>query len=304
MAVSSGLCPCTSTTMTDPIDALISRFDQLLERLDRALPPLPEPTDWQASAFRWRVRNSRGWLAAVDQPHSIRLDDIANVDDQKARLLRNTAAFVAGRPANNVLLSGSRGSGKSSLVKALLPAFAPHGLRLVEVDRTHLADLPDIIEQVADRPERFILFCDDLSFEEGDDAYKALKSALDGGISRRCDNLLVYATSNRRHLLPDRMQDNLDTRAVNGEIHPGEAVEEKVSLSERFGLWLSFYPFSQDEYLAAAEVWLGHFKLKLSKEARQAALMWAQMRGARSGRVAWQFSCDWAGRTPAERKQP
>ncbi|WP_028497558.1 ATP-binding protein [Microvirgula aerodenitrificans] len=289
--------------MTDHIDALISRFDQLLERLDRALPPLPEPTDWRAHAFRWRVRNGRGWLAAVDQPHSIRLSDIANVDAQKDKLVRNTAAFVAGRPANNVLLSGSRGSGKSSLVKALLPAFSAQGLRLVEVDRTHLADLPDIIEQVADRPERFILFCDDLSFEEGDDAYKALKSALDGGISRRCDNLLVYSTSNRRHLLPDRMRDNLDTRSVDGEIHPGEAVEEKVSLSERFGLWLSFYPFSQDEYLAAAEVWLSHFKLKLTKEARQAALLWAQMRGARSGRVAWQFACDWAGRTPAERKQ-
>ena len=283
--------------------ALLTRAESVLARLEAWLPPPPPATDWSAHAWRWRVgAGGRGGLEAVHKPHGLARDALTGVDEQKTRLVRNTRQFIAGRPANNVLLTGARGTGKSSLVKALLPAFAADGLRLIEVDKTHLADLADIVELLAERPERFIIYCDDLSFEEGDDAYKALKTALDGGLARRADNVLIYATSNRRHLMPERMQDNLDSRNVNGEIHPGEAVEEKVSLSERFGLWLSFYPFDQDTYLAAVAVWLAHHQLKLTPRAERAALLWALTRGARSGRVAWQFACDWAGRTPAERK--
>ncbi len=284
------------------LSAFLQRAEALMARIEAALPPPVPETNWEAHAFRWRQRAGRGWLEAIHSPQAVALDALAQVDRQKERLVRNTAAFVAGRPANNVLLTGARGTGKSSLVKALLPQFSDQGLRLIEVGREHLADLPEIVDLISTRSERFILFCDDLSFEEGDDAYKALKVALDGGIARRCDNLLVYATSNRRHLLPSLMQDNLNARVENGEVHPGEAIEEKVSLSERFGLWLSFYPFSQEDYLAAVQVWLGHFSLKLTPDAERAALQWSLGRGARSGRVAWQFACDWAGRKPKERR--
>lgn len=289
---------------TDALTQLLQRAEAVLARFEATLPPpLPE-IDWQATAFRCRkMVGGRCYLEAVPQPHSVPLTDLTHIDRQKERLLRNTAAFVAGRPANNVLLTGARGTGKSSLVKALLPQFAAEGLRLIEVDKTQLVDLPDIVQLIAERPERFILYCDDLSFEEGDDAYKALKTALDGGIARRCNNVLVYATSNRRHLMPERMRDNLEHQLdEEGEIRPGETTEEKVSLSERFGLWLSFYSFSQEDYLAAVAVWLNHFKLKMNAETEKAALRWALMRGARSGRVAWQFACDWAGRKPKERK--
>ena len=220
-----------------------------------------------------------------------------------ARLVRNTEQFLAGRPANNVLLTGARGTGKSSLVKALLHEYAERGLRLIEVDKNDLATLPALLVLLETRPEKFIVFCDDLSFEEGEDSYKALKTALDGGLSRRADNVLVYATSNRRHLMPEYMDDNANTTTGRGgEIHAKEAVEEKVSLSDRFGLWLSFYPFDQNEYLAAVENWLADFRLPLDETARHAALNWAQMRGSRSGRTAYQFACDWAGRLPDERK--
>ena len=291
--------------MTD-LDRQLERFltqaEQMLKRLDPLLPPLSPAPDWEsAAAFRWRRHGASGFLQAVRRHSPIRLADLCDIDEQKARIDANTRQFIAGKPANNVLLTGARGSGKSSLVKAMLPAFMADGLRLVEVDRQHLADLADIVEPLSLRPERFILFCDDLSFEEGDDAYKALKSALDGGLAQRADNVLIYATSNRRHLLPDRMADNLATQRIDDEIHPGEAVEEKVSLSERFGLWLSFYPFDQDAYLAAVGVWLQHFGLEPDPEAEAAALLWARLRGARSGRIAWQFACDWAGRTPEER---
>ena len=284
------------------LTTFLARAEKLLERIEPLLPPASAAPDWNAAiAFRWRKRGSASYLQPVPRPAPIRLSDLQDIDEQKARIDANTRQFVAGQPANNVLLTGARGSGKSSLVKALLPAFMADGLRLVEVDRQHLADLADIVEPLSLRPERFILFCDDLSFEEGDDAYKALKSALDGGLAQRADNVLIYATSNRRHLLPDRMADNLATQRIDDEIHPGEAVEEKVSLSERFGLWLSFYPFDQDAYLAAVGVWLQHFGLEPDPEAEAAALLWARLRGARSGRIAWQFACDWAGRTPEER---
>ena len=284
---------------TPELAALLSRAERVLERLEAALPGPTEPPDWDAAtAFRWRRRQSRAWLEPVPRPHRIRVSDLKDIDEQKRRIDRNTRQFLAGRHANNVLLTGARGTGKSSLVKALLTAHAKKGLRLIEVDKTDLVDLPDIVELVCDRPERFILFCDDLSFEEGEAAYKALKSVLDGSVAAVSDNVLIYATSNRRHLMPEYMDENLQARHVDGEVHPGEAVEEKISLSERFGLWLSFYPFSQDEYLNVVRHWLKQFSLPAAAfdAARGEALQWALMRGSRSGRVAWQFARDYAGR--------
>ena len=281
---------------------LISRAERVLERLEQILPGPATAPDWStASAFRWRRRNGRASLQAVGVPHAIRLADLRDVDEQKARIDRNTRQFITGRRANNVLLTGARGTGKSSLIKALLSEYAAQGLRLIEVDKTDLVDLPEIVELVAGRPERFLLFCDDLSFEEGEDAYKALKSVLDGSVAAMSDNVLVYATSNRRHLMPEYHDENLQARHVGGEIHPGEAVEEKVSLSERFGLWISFYPFSQDEYLDIVAHWLQAFgePAEAIAAARSEALQWALMRGSRSGRVAWQFARDFAGRHEA-----
>lgn len=240
---------------------------------------------------------SIGWLEAVRHPHWVSLDTLQNIEPQKAEIVRNTRQFVAGRLANNVLLTGARGTGKSSLIKALLGEYASQGLRLVEVDKEDLGDLADIVTLLAPRPEKFIVFCDDLSFEEGETRYKALKSVLDGSIAATSSNVLIYATSNRRHLLPEYFDENAQTRHVDGEIHPADAVEEKISLSERFGLWLSFYPFNQDEYLAACQRWLSEFGVPDWHDATErAALQWAQGRGARSGRVAWQFAKDWAGR--------
>ncbi|MBS0543764.1 MAG: ATP-binding protein [Proteobacteria bacterium] len=277
---------------------LVDRAERLLERLEALLPgPASEP-DWTAAvAFRWRRRHGRASLVPVQTPHRIALADLQDVDDQKSRIDRNTRQFLAGRRANNVLLTGARGTGKSSLIKALLSEYAAQGLRLIEVDKADLVDLPEIVDLVIGRPERFILFCDDLSFEEGEDAYKALKSVLDGSVAAVSDNVLVYATSNRRHLMPEYHDENLQTRHVDGEIHPGEAVEEKISLSERFGLWISFYPFSQDEYLDIVAHWLASFGVpeEAIDGARPAALQWALMRGSRSGRVAWQFARDFAG---------
>ena len=224
---------------------------------------------------------------------------LVEVEPQKERLLRNTAQFVAGHGANNVLLTGARGTGKSSLIKACLNEFAPRGLRLIEVDKADLVDLPDIVDLVAERPERFIVFCDDLSFDEGEPGYKALKSILDGSVAQASDNVLIYATSNRRHLLPEYMKENLSYQHTeDGEVHPGEVVEEKISLSERFGLWVSFYPFSQDEYLAIVAQWLRGFGVPEDAiaAARQESLVWALERGSRSGRVAFQFAKDYAGR--------
>jgi predicted AAA+ superfamily ATPase len=286
--------------MSAALESLLARAEGLLTRLEAVLPQAPTPPDWAAStAFRARRRHGGLCLEPVRSVSRIRLSDLKEVEPQKERLLRNTAQFVAGRPANNVLLTGAKGTGKSSLIKAVLNEFADRGLRLVEVDKADLVDLPDLIEQVATRPERFVVFCDDLSFDEGEAGYKALKSVLDGSVAAASDNVLVYATSNRRHLLPEKMADNLSgTRGEQGEIHPGEAVEEKISLSERFGLWISFYPFSQNEYLAIVAQWLRHFGLDEAaiEAARQPALVWALERGSRSGRVAWQFARDLAGR--------
>ncbi len=287
--------------MTD-LAEFLSRAERLLERLETMLPGPVQAPDWDAAhAFRWRRRQGRAVLQPVSTPHRIRLEDLQDVDAQKSRIDRNTRQFLAGRRANNVLLTGARGTGKSSLIKALLNEYGAKGLRLIEVDKTDLVDLPDIVDLVAGRPERFILFCDDLSFEEGEDAYKALKSVLDGSVAAVSDNVLVYATSNRRHLMPEYHDENLQVRHVDGEIHPGEAVEEKISLSERFGLWISFYPFGQDEYLDIVAHWLRVFGVpkKAIGAARQEALQWALMRGSRSGRVAWQFARDYAGQLEA-----
>lgn len=288
---------------TDLLLKLLDRADALLERLESVLPlPLAAP-DWAAStAFRYRRRAGVGRVEPVSRVAAIRLDALVEVEPQKERLLRNTRQFVDGQQANNVLLTGARGTGKSSLIKACLNEFADRGLRLIEVDKADLVDLPDIADLVAERPERFIVFCDDLSFDEGEAGYKALKSMLDGSVSAASDNLLIYATSNRRHLLPEYMKDNLDHKHLdNGEVHPGEVIEEKISLSERFGLWISFYPFSQPEYVAIAAQWLRGFGVDevAIAAARQESLVWALERGSRSGRVAFQFAKDYSGRQAA-----
>lgn len=288
--------------MTREMDSLIARAESLLARLEGVLPaPLPA-TDWSAHAFRWRRQQGRGYLQAVKHPHRIHLDDLQDIGLQKKQLVANTRQFLQGLPCNNVLLTGARGTGKSSLFKALLTDFSEQGLRLVEVDKADLIDLPDITDLLRNRPERFLIFCDDLSFDADEPGYKALKVALDGSVSAAADNMLICATSNRRHLMPEFMKENLETQYVGDEIRPGETIEEKISLSERFGLWLSFYPFDQDAYLDIVRHWLSHFGIKrLAPQTRQAALQFALQRGSRSGRVAWQFARDWAGRQALRR---
>ena len=294
--------------MNDPMERLASllvRAEHLLERLEPLLPPAAAALDWDSAvAFRWRrdgasglLGRGRGWLQSLHQVPAIRLADLHDIDEQKARIDANTRQFLAGRPANNVLLTGARGCGKSSLIKALLNEYADAGLRLIEVDKADLVDLPDIVEQIAGRRERFIVFCDDLSFDAGEAAYKALKVVLDGSLAAPPENVLIYATSNRRHLMPEYLAENLETQRIGEEIHPGEAIEEKVSLSDRFGLWLSFYPFAQDAYLDIVAHWLRHFGCPDDEiaAAERDALNWALLRGSRSGRVAWQFARDWAG---------
>jgi predicted AAA+ superfamily ATPase len=283
--------------MKDEWKPIVDRLDALISRLDRLLPAASAAPDWKAAhAYRWRKHARGGFLEPVLHPHRISFADLKDIDEQKRRLRENTAQFVAGRPANNVLLTGARGTGKSSLVKAALNEFAPKGLRLIEVDKRDLVDLPDIVDLVADRKERFVIFCDDLSFEASDAGYKSLKVALDGSIAGSAENVLIYATSNRRHLMPEFMDENLQAVHRDGEIHPGETTEEKISLSERFGLWLSFYPFDQDQYLDIADHWVNTLGGRASEESRKAALLWSLERGFRSGRVAWQFARDWVGR--------
>ena len=287
--------------MNTALEQFLARAEQLISRIESVLPqPLSAP-DWAASvAYRYRKRASgHGTLEPVRQVAEVRLLDLKEIDGQKEKIQRNTEQFVQGLPANNVLLTGARGTGKSSLIKACLNEYAPRGLRLIEVDKADLIDLPDIIDVVAERPEKFIVYCDDLSFEDGEPGYKALKSILDGSVTAATPNVLIYATSNRRHLLPEYMKDNLTyTHTEDGEVHPGEVIEEKISLSERFGLWVSFYPFSQDEYLAIVAQWLSALGVSAAKieAARPEALVWALERGSRSGRVAYQFARDFAGR--------
>ncbi len=287
--------------MNEHFERLITRAEALIERIESVLPqPMRQP-DWSASiAFRYRKRSGgHGVLEPVRHVASLALKDLREIDGQKEKIQRNTEQFVSGVPANNVLLTGARGTGKSSLIKACLNEYAPRGLRLIEVDKADLVDLPDIIEVVSDRPEKFIIFCDDLSFEDGEPGYKALKSILDGSVAAATPNVLIYSTSNRRHLLPEYMKDNLSyTHTDDGEVHPGEVIEEKISLSERFGLWVSFYPFSQDEYLTIVDQWLRSLGLPAGKTeaSHPEALIWALERGSRSGRVAYQFARDYVGR--------
>jgi predicted AAA+ superfamily ATPase len=283
---------------------LVARAERVLAQLEAYLPPVPPPIAWdKVIALRWRKRvhgrdGGGGYLESIRHVHKIALSDLQGIERQKKIVEQNTRQFIAGAPANNVLMTGSRGTGKSSLVKALLHKYAKQQLRVIEVDKDDLIDLPEIVDLIAERPEKFIIFCDDLSFDAGEGGYKALKVILDGTVSATSSNLLIYATSNRRHLLPEYFSENLETRHVGEEVHPGESVEEKVSLSERFGLWVSFYPFSQDEYFAAVKSWLRHFGF--AAEAfdllREEAVQWALSRGSRSGRIAWQFARDQAGR--------
>lgn len=287
----------------DPMDRLVALLDhaeRVLSRLEQTLAPTAPEPDWGAAvAFRWRKRGQHAMLQPVRTLAPIHLSDLQGIDEQKRRIERNTRQFVAGKPANNVLLTGARGTGKSSLVKACLNKYAAKGLRLIEVDKADLIDLPDLMDLLESRPERFIVFSDDVSFDEGEAGYKALKSVLDGSISANADNVLIYATSNRRHLLPEYMHENLSYQHTeSGEVHPGEVVEEKISLSERFGLWVSFYPFDQDHYLRIIDHWLQAFGItpEEAQAAHAEALVWALERGSRSGRVALQFARDFAGR--------
>jgi len=287
--------------MSTQIEKLLERAVLMLERLERVLPQALSQPEWNdAIAWRYRKRASgHGVLEGVRHVSDMGLQDLQEIDGQKEKLQQNTLQFVQGLPANNVLLTGSRGTGKSSLIKACLNAYASQGLRLIEVDKEDLTDLPDLVDVVAGRPEKFIIFCDDLSFEDGEGGYKALKSILDGSVAASTPNVLIYATSNRRHLLPEHMKDNLTyTHTEDGEVHPGEVIEEKISLSERFGLWISFYPFSQDEYLSIVAQWLR--SLGAAEAVIQAsgpeALIWSLERGSRSGRVAYQFARDYVGR--------
>jgi len=296
--------------LTRELADLIARAEGVLARVESLLPPTDPDPDWKrVTAARWRKRSGRGFLQAIAHPHAIKLDELVAVEDQKRVIDRNTRQFVAGFPANNVLLTGSRGTGKSSLVKAMLSKYAGKGLRLIEVDKADLVDLPDIGERVAQEPYRFVIFCDDLTFDAGEAGYKALKVMLDGSIAGAAANVVVYATSNRRHLLPEYFIENLETKHVGEEVHPGESVEEKISLSERFGLWISFYPFSQDDYLAAVAAWLAYFGVKPASSAKEAeartreALQWALQRGSRSGRAAWQFAKSYAGAHGIKSKQ-
>jgi hypothetical protein len=288
---------------------LLARAENVLARVEALLPPLAPDPDWKkVTAARWRKRGGRGWLQGVAHPNAVALGDLVAIDEQKRMVEQNTRQFVAGLPANNVLLTGSRGTGKSSLVKAMLAKYAAKGLRLIEVDKSDLTDLPDIVERVENLPLQFIVFCDDLTFDAGEAGYKALKVALDGSVAGAASNVLLYATSNRRHLLPEYMSENLETKHLGDEVHPGETVEEKISLSERFGLWISFYPFGQDDYLHAVGGWLAHFGVGAAKSTREAqtrtreALQFALQRGSRSGRVAWQFARHHAGQLGLKRK--
>ena len=290
--------------MDAQLTAFLARAEQLMERIEAALPQGLQQPDWSASiAFRYRRRSSgQGVIVPVGHIGTMGLNDLKEIDLQREKIQRNTEQFVRGLPANNVLLTGARGTGKSSLIRACLHTYATEGLRLIEVDKTELVDLPDIVELVSQRPEKFIVFCDDLSFDDGEPGYKALKSVLDGSVAATTPNVLVYATSNRRHLLPEYMAENLTyTHTADGEVHPGEVVEEKISLSERFGLWVSFYPFNQEEYLKIVAQWLSALGVddESITQARSEALVWALERGSRSGRVAWQFARDYAGRRPS-----
>ncbi len=288
-------------------DKFFARANSLLERLEQLLPPAPKQVELENSstaALTWKYNKGRGYFCAVRQKGDIQLADLQSIDRQKALISRNTRQFLEKFPANNVLLWGPRGTGKSSLVKAILNEYRDAGLRLIQVAREHLTDLAEIYEQLVDLPERFIIFCDDLSFDRDEPGYKSLKVILDGAISHTPGNVLIYATSNRRHLTPEYMSENQQSRMIDKELHLHEGIEEKLSLSERFGLCLAFHPFNQEQYLAIVDHWLRRLAApEMDKEAtRKAASKWALERGSRSGRSAWQFARDWTGRKRLEQQ--
>ena len=288
--------------MDSRLNVFLLRAETVLARLEPLL-PMPRPEiDWQQSlAARWQREGRSGFLLPLEVSLDLRLSDLIGVDRQCEQLARNTQQFLQGLPANHVLLWGARGTGKSSLVRALWAEHAPAGLRLIEIERDHLADLPRVVEQLAGMPQRFVLFCDDLSFEAGEGDYRMLKTVLDGSLERAPDNVLLYATSNRRHLLPEKESDNENWQRVEGELHPSEAVEDKIALSDRFGLWLSFYPFTQDHFLAVVRHWLevhaaqASLHWQWSDALEKAAIRWALGRGNRNGRCAYQFARHWVG---------
>ena len=289
--------------MSQSSHQFLDTLGRIANALERMAPASRAKPDFKhCIAARWRVSGTLKYLEAVRHVHHMDADWLVGVEAQHAQIDRNTKQFVTGKPANNVLLTGSRGTGKSSLVKAMLARYAKRGLRLIEVEKEHLNDMPDIVDQIADEPYRFVLFCDDLSFDAGDGSYKALKAILDGSIAAATPNVLIYATSNRRHLLPEYFHENEETKYVGEEVHFGESVEEKVSLSERFGMWITFYPFSQEDYLAAVTSWVKQLGAAIPVDVRKHevferdALNWALQRGSRSGRVAYQFARDFAGR--------
>lgn len=288
--------------MQASLDAFLQRVGVLLDRVEPLLPPLPSDIDWQQClAARWQHQGAHGWLKPLQVDADLQLDDLLGIERQCELLQANTRQFVAGMPANHALLWGARGTGKSSLVRALLARFAGQGLRLIEIERDRLVDLPQVVGSLASLPQRFVLFCDDLSFDAGEADYRVLKSVLDGSLERAPDNVLLYATSNRRHLLAEKQSDNDDWQRVDGELHPGEAVEDRIALSDRFGLWLSFYPFSQDDYLAVVRHWLvqiggaAGLQWQWDEALEKAALRWALGRGNRNGRCAQQFARHWVG---------
>lgn len=288
------------------MDARLSDFllqaQGVLARLEPLLPALRPAIDWQQSlAARWQRDGRSGFLAPLKVSLDVGLDDLIGLDRQRSQLARNTQQFLRGLPANHALLWGARGTGKSSLVRALLAEYAAAGLRLIEIERDHLADLPRIVEQLSDLPQRFVLFCDDLSFEAGEGDYRMLKTVLDGSLERASDNVLLYATSNRRHLLAEKQRDNENWQRVDGELHPNEAVEDKIALSDRFGLWLSFYPFTQEHFLDVVRHWVevhaaqAGLTWQWNETLEKAAIRWALGRGNRNGRCAYQFARDWVG---------
>ena len=276
-------------------DSILQTLENVLQQLQQNLPELRQPTDFSASAYKWQNQQ----LKAIQQPKKIYLDDLKGIERQKEKVIQNTLQFLKGLPANDVLLTGSRGTGKSSIVRALLNEYESQGLRLIEIERDDLSDLPQIQSLLEQRPEKFIVYCDDLAFNAEDENYRSLKSILDGSLQSGSSNFIIYATSNRRHLLPEFMHENTPIKRIDvpqyTELHPQEAIEEKISLSDRFGLWLSFYPMDQNLYLEIVEHYLSKENIALTPEVRAEALRWSQSRGQRSGRAAYQFSKHWIG---------
>lgn len=288
---------------------VVEQLERVLSSVEQLLPKAAEPIDWtKTPAANWRRHSFAGYLEPIEHIEDTRLDDLVGIERQKQVLEKNTRQFLRGYPANNVLLWGSRGTGKSSVVRALLNKYADEGLRIIQVDKNDLDYLPDIFSQIGKQPYRYIILCDDLSFEPGDPGYKILKSVLDGSVYASPKNVLIYVTSNRRHLLPEFFTDNLGAKMVHNEIHHGEAVEEKISLSDRFGLWVSFYVFKQDLYLEIVQKTIARLCIENQIEPQwdedlaKAAIKWSHEKSKRCGRTALQFTRHWLGQHMLEKE--